>query len=559
MTISAVLALGGGVLVSAGPGAASAQPMCDGRAATIVVTYGNQTVEGTAARDVILVDGDYGGLVVRGNGRRDRICGGRNDERLEGGPGDDRIFAGAGTDRLFGGEGDDLLDAGSTRRGDETGFLKAQYLRPGPGRDIVRGVDRLRTNDLVDYSHSKRRLRLDVADPGPGADVLSGIRTIVGTRFDDRIRAAGGREDLVGSGGDDLLAARGGNDYLYGHINRSSDHAGLLAEPGADGDDRLLGGDGIDFPTPGPGQNVVRGGPGNDHVDVFKTRGDRLYGGGDSDYLMMTSDDAIRLDLRVPPEPPDSSIEGFEAYELVADSGRVHGTDGDDRIFTRTETHRNGDFVVHGHGGDDELAGTVMIGGPGNDDLRDGREGRGGSGDDRVIWVKKAYGGDGTDKLGGSVIGDGGDENDKIYVGWDLAAGNGPADRPRSYRGGDGDDEFPHLVGEVWRNVEIDGGPGTDAMQLGDNTELTARVDLAAGTEEIDIPPDWLEPNPPEPPFVFEATLAGIENVLGTGGDDVLAGDDQDNELIGGEGDDTIDGRGGADTCEGETVSNCEA
>ncbi len=63
-------------------------------------------------------------------------------------------------------------------------------------------------------------------------------------------------------------------------------------------------------------------------------------------------------------------------------------------------------------------------------------------------------------------------------------------------------------------------------------------------------------------------TLTGIENVTGTGNDDVLIGDNADNVLAGGGGDDLLVGNGGNDTanggggfdqCDAEIELNCEA
>ena len=115
--LAVVLATGLSVVLpvpsSAGP------PSCDGKAATLVGTTGDDVLEGTRKADVIVALA--GEDVVRGKGGNDRICGGNGSDRLFGGPGDDRAYGGydrrgddpAGTyllgDVLDGGDGDDLL------------------------------------------------------------------------------------------------------------------------------------------------------------------------------------------------------------------------------------------------------------------------------------------------------------------------------------------------------------------------------------------------------------------------------------------------------------------
>ena len=50
---------------------------------------------------------------------------------------------------------------------------------------------------------------------------------------------------------------------------------------------------------------------------------------------------------------------------------------------------------------------------------------------------------------------------------------------------------------------------------------------------------------------VFTDTLLNIENVIGTGSDDVLTGDNQVNTLTGGDRDDTLKGNDGDDVLNG--------
>jgi Ca2+-binding RTX toxin-like protein len=92
---------------------------CSGLPATVVGTFGNDTLFGTPGNDVI--QGRGGNDIIRGRGGRDVICGGRGDDQLFGDGGKDQLFGeagndvlngGASNDRLFGQKGDDTLDGG---------------------------------------------------------------------------------------------------------------------------------------------------------------------------------------------------------------------------------------------------------------------------------------------------------------------------------------------------------------------------------------------------------------------------------------------------------------
>ena len=91
-----------------------AGPSCNGLAATIVGTAGNNTINGTSGRDVIAglggVDKIYGG------GGNDVICGGDGNDELEGGAGDDWLDGGAGaSDSIRGDGGYDTCLSGEKR------------------------------------------------------------------------------------------------------------------------------------------------------------------------------------------------------------------------------------------------------------------------------------------------------------------------------------------------------------------------------------------------------------------------------------------------------------
>src|SRR2546423_13962734 len=102
---------GPGGTVSRGTG-----PTCQGRAATLVGTAGNDVIVGSSRNDVIVgLGGDD--VILSGKGN-DVICGGPGDDSLFGKPGGDTQSGGTGTDGLFGEHG------GATEYG-------------GPGNDMT--------------------------------------------------------------------------------------------------------------------------------------------------------------------------------------------------------------------------------------------------------------------------------------------------------------------------------------------------------------------------------------------------------------------------------------
>lgn len=84
---------------------------CQGWAATLVGTTGNDTLVGTKGRDVIV--GLGGDDRIEGLGGNDIICGGSGDDEIYGGWGRDTIAGGNGRDQLFGNHGVDTINGGA--------------------------------------------------------------------------------------------------------------------------------------------------------------------------------------------------------------------------------------------------------------------------------------------------------------------------------------------------------------------------------------------------------------------------------------------------------------
>lgn len=243
---------------------------CNGKAATIVGTPGDDVIEGTDGDDVIVGAGGrdrvYAGSGhdsvcvtwadgVSGEGGDDHLrsddvgfggYGGTGDDRIvgfstanggdgndilrpgrdfdyhyvsyDGGPGDDLLIGSRALpivedewDELFGGEGNDIL------RGRD-GF---DFLYPGPGANTVAGGDGI---DRVIYDDSPVPVSIDLSmHEAVGLDersrtiirdTISGIENAEGSGLDDHIVGDGGSNSLDGCIGGDRVEGAGGNDKI---------------------------------------------------------------------------------------------------------------------------------------------------------------------------------------------------------------------------------------------------------------------------------------------------------------------------------------------------------
>jgi Ca2+-binding RTX toxin-like protein len=272
LTMMSALALAGGVLVVVPPAQAAA-PTCQGRAATIVGTAGDDHITGTPRADVIVARA--GDDVVRAGNGNDLVCGGDGADTLRGGPGADGLYGerdGLGFDRggsfrypdvLSGGSGDDLLDIGGDARSTDQGG----------------------SHGIVTYESVPRGVTVDLeagSGSGDGADrivVQRGLE-VVGTPYDDVLLGSAGRDQLIGLTGGDRLEGRDGPDDL------SPD------EPDAAPDhDVVDGGPGRDWIVAWRGRDVLRGGDGSDLVGSYSGKPSKVYGdAGDDDVFTSVTD-----------------------------------------------------------------------------------------------------------------------------------------------------------------------------------------------------------------------------------------------------------------------------
>jgi hypothetical protein len=192
--------------------------LCEGIAATIVGTVGNDALVGTPGPDVIFAG--PGADSVKGGDGNDVICGGTGNDILFGENGNDFLAGDTDNDTLHGGTGNDVLFgyAGNDQlRGDQDN----DSLIGGAGDDKLIGGDG--TFDAVEYydtpQNSGTLTGVDVNLPngnatGRGKDTIDTVEIIIGSRFNDVLVGNNGDNILNGLEGNDTIDGRGGTDRI---------------------------------------------------------------------------------------------------------------------------------------------------------------------------------------------------------------------------------------------------------------------------------------------------------------------------------------------------------
>lgn len=323
---------------------------CFGQPATIVGTSGDDTIQGTASRDVIALGG--GDDTADARGGADLVCGGNGEDLIDLGPGadrgrgdnaDDGISGGAGRDLLQGNDGFDFLfgeggsDVSKGHAGGDGLIDGAGHdrLAAGPGMDFLHGgagddglLGGTGNLDLASYNTSPVGVTVDLAISGPqptrqGMDRLTGLEGLEGSRHQDQLfgddLATRFGNGLFGLRDVDAIDGRGGVDFIDGATGADSliggpgddagfEESGLLGGPGPDqlsggaGDDNLFGQDGDDTLL---GGEAAENGPGD-----FGSGG-----AGTDDCAELETDDGTCETLV--PRAADTSVDGSGRWSTV--------------------------------------------------------------------------------------------------------------------------------------------------------------------------------------------------------------------------------------------------
>lgn len=261
---------------------AAPTPTCQGEAATIVGTRGDDSLRGTTGDDVIVALGGDDVVVARGGD--DLVCGGDGSDTLRGGRGADRLHGEREAlhvdrggrwlepDLLDGGPGDDHLDVGGDDRSAGVTYGGNGILDFRDGRAAV-------TLDLDAGTSSGQGDDTLVAAAGPGCDGPDCFGVAVyGSASGDVLLGSGANDVLLGNEGDDLIDGRGGADEL---------RAGMDGVEGPADADVVNGGDGDDVLASFIGRDVLNGDAGDDQVLAIGGGPAEAYGGPGDDELVV--------------------------------------------------------------------------------------------------------------------------------------------------------------------------------------------------------------------------------------------------------------------------------
>lgn len=443
------------------------------------------TITGTTRADKI--SGSDAGDVIQGNSGRDVIEAGAGDDIVRGGNGNDNISGGVGNDILIGSQGDRAkVDMNNLKIAVDT-TARITFDGESAGYKNTLGMYKIAADGTitgVDILFANASLK------GSGGDLVGGKSSVdVDIKAGDRVGFFVAPNAFAMKGMDKLLADEGGSFKMVdGKGNPATVGGGeaFLVHVSAKGVETMI--------STQYGNSIFHsvngatGGLNGDHFNHVKGTVDPATG-------------TIKV--------------GFEDLWKGGDK------DFDDSSFTVQLGATNAALLGHEgsvgskHGDDDRIDGgagaDTIFGMAGHDHLM------GGHGDDR-IWGNSGndvlLGGEGNDALFG------GKGNDRLDggIGNDLLNGGSGSD---VLFAGEGDDR---LIGGAGSDTLSFEGVKTDGVKVDLNGHVASSS--VTGTDKI----------------------SGVENVMGSMGDDTIAGDKRANVLDGGAGNDALRGRGGADT-----------
>jgi NleD-like pathogen effector protein (putative zinc metallopeptidase)/hemolysin type calcium-binding protein len=362
----------------------------------------------------------------------------------------------------------------------------SDFLSDVPPLDIDYGAARGRLTQIADYV-DQVAAGFEAADPDPRSDgvIWTGDETLaphITIRLDSPVNLVQDGDRWIFSGTDDRdfvrVVTRDGHTFLeVGVVFVGSDgrrHIRWESRQLTDAQARnlvLRTGDGEDFVGVSPDVNVrvtVWTGEGNDAVGTPGRSYSSRLGGAGADLIFTGAGND-----RVEGGAGDDEIYGGDGNDFIDGQGgndRVVGGDGGDVLYGGSGSDR-----IDGGAGDDYLEG-----GSDNDVLR-GNGGRdllsGGRGDDDL------HGGAGSDDLFG------GRGTDNIEGGDDLAANDtdGP-DHDKVTA-----DSHDRIGGtETYVHIELDGEPGSTAIDLGNKPDWMTDAEWDAWRERVDSDLEFL-------------------------------------------------------------------
>lgn len=538
----------------------------DGMDNTMYGNLGSDQLSGNDGNDVLYGDNvgnthttNDGHNTLDGGAGSDTLYAGDSGDTLIGGAGNDTLYGAAGADILVGGTGDDTLDGGGG------GGIDIADYRNATAKVVITSTSPLNPNDTGDLTTGTQSgsegtdiitntVEVVYGSSGYG-DTITGnanANTFYGWGGNDTISGGLGDDTIYGGMGDDTIAGNAGNDFLVGGdsvgvfagwdtVDYTSDTAGVTvnlttgtATDGSGGSDtlsgfsRVLGSNYADTLTGNIGADDLRGNGGDDWF-MMSAGNDTIYGGttletkGDTVDFINASTAGIIVNLAT------NNASGADiGTDVIYEVENVSGSN-----FADTITGDANANILVGRALNDTIlagAGNDLIYGDDNSGVAvDGIQ----TGDDSL------YGQDGNDTIYGGLGNDslwGGNNNDTLY-------------------GGSGND---YLNGESGTNI-LDGGTGNDYFELADAT-ATNTLTGGTGTDTISFYYAGSAVSVNMGTLASNQATSGagtvnftdmIENVSGSGYNDVITGNTLANVINGNAGNDTLYGADGVDTIYG--------
>ncbi|MDX6242267.1 MAG: hypothetical protein QOG10_7224, partial [Kribbellaceae bacterium] len=450
---------------------------------------------------------------------------GNQSAKLVGGGNKDILVGGYGTDEVYGGPGDDYVIAEPAEVGPEAGpdsiFGPLREVKKLPlpagvtsnAKTLVGGLgnDHLVGGDGPAKMFGDKRIDSELCKPGAPvpSDPVDESTTAATGDGNDRILGGAGVDTVSAGGGDDLADVAGGNDLACGQEGKDTLRGGANADQlwGGSGTDVLYGDAGLDQVFGNTGDDVAYGGTEADVIEGNNGK-DWATGGAGNDLVYGGTRAAGRTD---------------------SGGDDLYGDTGDDRLIGDNGTVDDPASAADPAAIPFDLDGATPAAGVGD-------RIHGGDGDDT------AYGGLGNDEVNGN----GGNDHLEGNNGADVVHGN------------DGEDA---IVGGSFQQASA--GVGVGRPDSGDQLFGDAGPDLLAGDNavlSVVTDPAATAPVTRQRGFALGHAVTlldlGLTPAANTSGNDQMSGGDGQDVLYGQGGEDRAKGDGDDDYVEGGQASD---
>ncbi len=510
--------------------------------------YNIENLNGSYYNDILV--GNNGDNVMGGLTGDDFIRGMAGNDTIDGGDGNDQLRGELGNDTISGGNGDDLMRGGAG----------VDSFDGGAGNDRVGFFETSATQAVI----ADLRTQTISNDGFGNVEHMTSIEGLgAGTVFADKFYGDDNANVILGDTGDTIMGFGGNDSFQLGG-------APVVLDGGA-------GIDGISLftasqlvATPGGATLVYSGGVGvyvNLAANMIYNDG---FGHTGHVYNIENVNGSYYNDILV-------GTNGDNVMGGLTGNDQLYGLNGNDTL----NGDEGADFLIGGNGND------IVNGGADNDQLR-GNGGNdtlsGGTGDDLMrggTGVDSFDGGDGNDRVSffevaatqavvadlrtQTISNDGFGKAETMTSIESLGAGTRFADTFYGDDGanlilGDTADTIATFAGDDVFQIggapgSIDGGDGVDTI-LGFTRQTFVDTNADGIADEVDstggVIVNLAVGQIVDDSFGHSGTLAGIENVGGSLGADMLTGDAGANTLLGDAGNDVIEGGDGNDMLSGD-------